>query len=305
MTMRPSENEAAGSTGHQDHIMREALFYEKAEGGIAICALCPRRCAIPPGATGTCLARRNLGGTLYSLNYSKISSLSLDPIEKKPLYRFHPGSWILSAGSFGCNFMCPFCQNHSISRSIPQTYDMPPESLVERALLARADGNIGIAYTYNEPIIWYEYVKETAALGAAAGLRNVLVTNGCIEHAPLDALLPYIDAMNVDLKGDDEFYSELCKGWRAPVIRTIEASHAAGCHVEATMLLVSGRNDNRAAVEGAALSIAAISEEIPLHLSRFFPRYKMAGARPTDPAFVFEAAVLARRHLKYVYPGNV
>ena len=284
---------------------REASYYIKEGGGVTVCALCPRRCALRPGGTGACLARANRDGVLYALNYGKVSSLALDPIEKKPLNRFRPGSYILSAGSFGCNFHCPFCQNHQISRSTPDCHDMTPAELVTKALSAVGGGNIGVAYTYNEPIIWYEFVTDAAKLAKSKGLVNVLVTNGCIETEPLGELLPHIAAMNVDLKGDDDFYSEMCGGDRNAVLHTIETAHTAGCHVEVTNLLVSGRNDNPEAVAAIAGRIAAISEDIPLHLSRFFPRYKMLAAAPTPAAFVYEAAAIARQYLKYVYTGNV
>ena len=284
---------------------REALFYDKTGGGTTVCALCPRHCALAPGATGACLARRNDGGVLYSLNYGAISSLALDPIEKKPLSRFHPGAMILSAGSFGCNLICPFCQNHGISRGAPATRYMPPEELVSEALSARSAGNVGIAYTYNEPLVSYEYVIDTAELARSRGLYNVLVTNGYIEQAPLLRLLPYVDAMNIDLKGDESFYKDLCGGDMQTVLNTIKAAFAAGCHIEVTTLLVSGRNDNAGAVTEAALRVASVSDAIPLHLSRFFPRYKMIDLPPTDAGFVREAASIARKYLKYVYAGNV
>ncbi|MCL2059906.1 MAG: AmmeMemoRadiSam system radical SAM enzyme [Oscillospiraceae bacterium] len=288
------------------HNFREAMHYSKAEGGGAVCLLCPRGCSIGPGGTGACLARRNIDGALYSLNYGKISSINLDPIEKKPLRRFYPGAMILSAGSFGCNFTCPFCQNHSISRSVPQTRAMPPQELVRLALASRVDGNVGIAYTYNEPIIWYEHVLETAGRAYAEGLKNVLVTNGYIEPEPLRELLPFVAAMNVDLKGDRTFYSGVCGGVdQGAVMRTIQAAHAAGCHVEVTHLLVTGHNDSPAAVDSIARQIASVSRDIPLHLSRFFPRYHMQDAPPTGAAFMRDAVAIAKSSLEYVYPGNI
>ena len=287
------------------HMGKEAMFYDKSGGGLIICGLCPRRCSILPGGIGACLARHNEGGTLYSLNYAKITSISLDPIEKKPLKKFHPGAMILSAGSFGCNFTCPFCQNYAISQSVPQTLAIAPDALVRRALAARNSGNIGIAYTYNEPIIWYEYVKETSELAQAENLLNVLVTNGYINAGPLEALLPYIAAMNIDLKGGEDFYKRMCGGDMQAVLNTIKMAHSAGCHVEITNLLVSGWNDNAGAVEEISSRIAAISDEIPLHLSRFFPRHNMQNSQPTDTAFTLEAVKIASAHLKFVYPGNI
>jgi len=299
--MNRHNTEADGGVG----IGREASYYIKKGGGAVECALCPRKCRIMPGCSGACLARKNRGGTLYSINYGKISSLALDPIEKKPLHRFHPGGMILSAGSFGCNFTCPFCQNHHISGNIPETAVMTPQNLVDKALSARARGNIGVAYTYNEPLVSYEFVLDAAGLARREGLVNVLVTNGYIGLGPLAELLPYIDAMNIDLKGDEAFYRELCGGGREAVLRAIETARAAGCHIEITTLLVSGRNDNIDAVEGIARQVASLSDEIPLHLSRFFPRYKMADLLPTDIDFIRDAVKTARMYLKYVYAGNI
>ena len=285
--------------------MREAQYYSKQSGGITVCRLCPKQCNIAPGNTGACRARQNRGGVLYALNYGEVSSVALDPIEKKPLRRFFPGSTILSAGSFGCNFHCPFCQNYGISQEKPQTAAMPPEELVQSALSARGRGNIGIAYTYNEPLIWYEYVKETAELAHGNGLLNVLVTNGYINPAPLAALLPSIDAMNIDIKGGDAFYRELCGADRQTVLNTLQASYSAGLHIEATLLLVSGHNDNLHIVEDIARKIAGVCTDIPLHISRFFPRYKMPDMPPTDMGFMGEAVQAAKSHLAYVYAGNV
>ena len=294
-----------GKTDSEGGVYREALFYDKTDGCVTVCGLCPRRCRLGPGETGACLARRNEDGVLYSLNYGRISSIGLDPIEKKPLYRFHPGSMILSAGSFGCNFTCPFCQNYGISRNVPETRRVSPDDLVRKAAAARDFGNVGIAYTYNEPIVSYEFVKDVSVLARSHDLLNVLVTNGYIEPEPLKELLPYISAMNIDLKGDEVFYREMCGGGQKTVLRTIEASFAAGLHIEATTLLVSGRNDNIGAVTGVARAIAHISDDIPLHLTRFFPRYRMAGAAPTDAGFVYEAARVAKKYLRYVYTGNI
>jgi len=301
----PNENANAGNPVFGAGGPHEALYYDKSGGGKTVCALCPRRCALTPGETGLCLARRNVGGSLCSLNYGAISSLALDPIEKKPLRRFHPGATILSDGSFGCNFTCPFCQNHSISRGAPVTRYLPPDALVREALSARSTGNIGIAYTYNEPLVSYEYVRDAAGLARSRGLCNVLVTNGYIEQMPLRELIPYVDAMNIDLKGDETFYIGMCGGDRQTVLNTIEAAYAAGLHIEITNLLVSGRNDNAEAVTETARCVASVSESIPLHLSRFFPGYKMSELPPTDAAFVREAAAIARKYLKYVYTGNV
>ena len=180
-----------------------------------------------------------------------------------------------------------------------------PQELVDTASRLAGDGNIGIAYTYNEPMVWHEFVLDTARLARAHGQENVLVTNGYVNRAPLEELLPHISAMNIDLKGDDAFYQEMCKGRRAPVEASIRAAHAAGCHVEATFLLVSGQNDSIERVDAIASWLASVSPDIPLHLSRFFPTYRMANARATDVRFVLRAADAARARLRHVYTGNM
>ena len=191
----------------------EAMFYEKLENREVRCVLCPHRCRIGQDGRGICGVRKNIDGILYSLNYEEISSIGVDPIEKKPLYRFHPGTGILSVGSVGCNLKCPFCQNHTIARVKPEevhTYRGSSDELVAKAVSLKDRGSIGIAYTYNEPSVWYEFVYEVAKTAREKGLLNVLVTNGYIEMEPLERLLPYIDAMNIDLKAyNDRFYREL------------------------------------------------------------------------------------------------
>jgi len=218
--------------------MKQAMYYEKTEDSKVRCYLCPHNCVIKPGGLGVCRARKNVDGDLYSLNYGKITSIALDPIEKKPLYRFHPGKEILSVGTFGCNFKCSFCQNWRIAHEDARTADITPEQLAGKAEELTAAGNIGIAYTYNEPSIWYEFVYETAKIARAKKLENVLVTNGFISREPLENLLPYIDAMNIDVKAfTDKFYKDICKGALEHVKETVEIA-AAKCHVEVTTLVI-------------------------------------------------------------------
>ncbi|MDF2524339.1 MAG: pyruvate-formate lyase-activating enzyme, partial [Clostridiales bacterium] len=220
-----------------------AMYWDEIEYGKVHCSLCPHNCIIKPGGIGACRARKNIDGSLYSMNYGKIASLALDHIEKKPLYRFHPGKQILSAGTFGCNLKCSFCQNWGIAHENPKVIDISPELLVSEAINYIKDGNIGIAYTYNEPSIWYEYVYESSRLAKEKGLFNVLVTNGFISKEPLEALLPYIDAMNIDVKGyTASFYEDICKGTLEDVKRTVEIS-AKHCHVEVTTLVIPEYND--------------------------------------------------------------
>ncbi|MDR1570968.1 MAG: radical SAM protein, partial [Clostridiales Family XIII bacterium] len=225
------------------------------------CGICPRGCDIPEGATGFCRARANVSGRVVCKNYGLLTALALDPIEKKPLARFMPGSMILSAGSFGCNLRCPFCQNHSISMSDGEGARLArytPEAL---ALVPR--GNIGLAYTYNEPLVGYEFVMSAAAAVRGAGLKNVVVTNGFIQKEPLIGLLPLIDAMNIDLKGFTEGFYSWVGGGLADVMRSIELA-AARCHVEVTTLIIPGRNDSEDEMARLAGWLAGIDRGIAL-----------------------------------------
>jgi pyruvate formate lyase activating enzyme len=262
---------------------------------------------IEDGHTGFCGARSNIEGQVKSTNYGRVTSLALDPIEKKPLLRFMPGSRILSVGSYGCNLRCPFCQNCKISMVdglTAETTFISPEKLVERALELRPKGNIGLAYTYNEPLIGCEYVFDCARPAHDNGLKNVLVTNGYVCEKPLLDILPLIDAMNIDLKGfTDAFYKKL-SGDLETVKRTIALS-AQSCHVEVTTLIIPNENDS--AQEMAALSawLSSVNPEIPLHLSRFFPRYKYADKAPTPAETLHKLYDIAKQNLKYVYLGNL
>jgi pyruvate formate lyase activating enzyme len=282
--------------------MREALYYEPHRRGV-VCRLCPKECIIGEGLTGFCRVRRNTGGKLYSQNYGACSSYALDPIEKKPLYHFYPGSHILSLGTWGCNFSCQFCQNWQIAQKSPQTTALAPEKAVEMAT-GVGERNIGLAYTYSEPGVWYEYVLDTAKIAREQGLKNVLVTNGFINPRPLAQLLPYIDAFNIDVKAfNDRYYREVCSGRLADVRRTVETV-AGSAHVEVTCLVVPGVNDSTAELAAMAKWLAGLNKDIPLHFTRYFPNYKMT-APPTPVATLAEACDTARRHLNYVYLGNV
>ncbi|NSW91325.1 MAG: AmmeMemoRadiSam system radical SAM enzyme [Firmicutes bacterium] len=288
---------------------KQAMYYTKFENGKVQCFLCPHNCVISPGRLGVCRARKNIDGELYSLNYGKVTSIALDPIEKKPLYRFHPNKLILSAGTFGCNLKCSFCQNwiiaHDISHDGPGTIEITPQQLVREAEKYIRHGNIGIAYTYNEPSIWYEFVYETSKLAKERGLANVLVTNGFISRRPLEDLLPFIDAMNIDVKAfNPSFYKEICKGSLDNVKETVEIA-ARECHVEITTLVIPGLNDSREEIEALAKWLASISPEITLHLSRYFPNYKMEDRAPTPLKTLENLRDGAMKYLKYVYLGNV
>jgi pyruvate formate lyase activating enzyme len=282
----------------------EALFARR-EGDRAICLLCPHGCSVAPGHSGLCKARRNSDGRLLAWSYGKITSLALDPIEKKPLYRFYPGSRILSVGSFGCNFRCDFCQNWQIAQREAAWRLIEPEEMAGLAVQAGTEGNIGLAYTYNEPLVGYEYVLDCARLIHGETMKNVLVTNGYINPEPLRALLPVIDAMNIDLKAwNADFYARICGGRIDPVLETIRIS-AACCHVEITTLLIPGLNDDESDIEALAGWLASLSPDIPLHLTRHHPDYRMAEPGPISRARLEKLAAVARKSLKYVWLGNI
>ena len=271
------------------------------------CNLCPHHCSLEEGQAGLCRARANKGGKIICTNYGRITSLALDPVEKKPLRRFYPGRWILSVGSYGCNLRCPFCQNCEISMKGDDsgTAFISPEELVAQAvkLAGEPRGNIGVAFTYNEPLISFEYVCDCAELLQKAGLKTVLVTNGYICEEPLQKLLPFVDAMNIDLKGFTPQYYEWLGGDLETVKHTIELS-AKKCHVEVTTLVVPGKNDSVDEMEDESSWLASLSPEIPLHISRFFPRFHMENIPPTPVETVYGLCRTAQKYLKYVYAGN-
>lgn len=282
----------------------EAAYYEIDSSGQARCYLCPHHCRIASGHRGRCRTRYYDGEQLQALNYGQCTSIALDPIEKKPLYRFHPGSAILSLGSWGCNFTCPFCQNWQISQQEAPFRDVTPEQALALAQHYTADGSIGLAYTYNEPTLSYEFIIRTARLVHEAGLVNVMVSNGYIEKEPLQALLPYIDAWNIDLKGFSErFYQKMCGASLRPVLETIEAA-AAVSHVEVTTLIIPGENDSPEEMDAEARWLAAISPDLPLHLSRYFPRWHWT-APVTPMATLQKLRAVASQHLHFVHLGNV
>lgn len=268
------------------------------------CEVCPHGCVLSEGQTGLCKARQNKEGAIVSKNYGHITAMALDPIEKKPLYRFMPGSYILSVGSFGCNLRCPFCQNHDIACA-----DMPHKAsliLSPSELTARAKeypNNIGVAFTYNEPLIGYEYVLDCAKLLRRANKKVVLVTNGYINQKPLLDLVPYVDAVNIDLKGFSEEFYKFAGARLAPVLDSIKTCFAH-CHVEITTLIVPDKNDSVEEMREMSAWIAGIDKGIPLHVSRFFPRYKMIESSPTPVKTVYSLAAVAREQLTYVYEGN-
>lgn len=267
------------------------------------CSVCFRGCLLKEGQTGFCRARRNENGKNVCASYGRVTALAKDPIEKKPLARFFPGSYILSVGSYGCNLSCPFCQNWQISMADERTsgYEvLEPEALSELAL--RDEDNLGVAFTYNEPMISYEYILDTAKLIRPKGKKIVLVTNGCASDAVLEQLAEVTDAMNIDLKGDREFYKEL-GGSYDMAKHTIETMHQH-CHVEVTSLIIPGKNDSEGWIRKEAEWLSSIDRTIPLHITRYFPRWHY-DIPSTPRSTVFALQKTAQEYLDYVYAGNV
>ncbi len=271
-----------------------------------VCPVCMHHCLLAPGQYGICRARTNTGGKITCANYGRVTSLALDPIEKKPLHMFHPGSRILSVGSYGCNLRCPFCQNFEISMADGKsagTIYISPEELTKKALEYRYAGNIGVAFTYNEPLVGYEYVRDVSVLLKNAGMKTVMVTNGSASAEILDSLLPLIDAMNIDLKGfTDEYYRKL--GGDLETVKTFIARASGQCHVELTTLIVPGENDSVQEIEQEAKWISSLNPSIPLHVTRFFPRYHMDDRPATAVKSVYHLADAARKYLENVFVGN-
>ncbi|MCK4548816.1 MAG: AmmeMemoRadiSam system radical SAM enzyme [Candidatus Krumholzibacteria bacterium] len=281
---------------------REALFYEKLDDGRVRCLLCPNLCVVGNGSAGRCMVRKNESGKLLTLSYGNTVTVAIDPIEKKPLYHFMPGSQILSIGPNGCTLTCDHCQNWQISQEKAPVRYLSPEELVE---LGGRDGSAGVAFTYTEPLVWFEYLLDALPLLTDAGLKSVLVTNGYLNEEPARQIVPLVDAFNVDLKSfNDSFYRKYCGGSIEPVMAFIElaAEHA---HVEVTCLIIPGLNDTEEEIAKMARWLSGISREIPLHLSRFFPRFRMDGRPPTPQETLEMAFRTAREYLDYVYVGNI
>jgi len=285
--------------------MKEARFYKKEED-IVRCKLCPHLCRIPAGSTGLCRTRKNIGGALYSLVYGKAASIQKDPIEKKPLYHFRPGSYALSFGTVGCNMMCSNCQNWQTSQADPEEVTIPdfsPEEIVKSAV---DSGCKNIAYTYNEPTVFYEYMLDTARIARKKGLGNVLVSNGFISQEPLIELCKYIDAANIDLKAfNDRFYRDVCGSRLNPVLESLQTLNDNGVWLETTNLLIPGLNDDLKEIGAMCSWLRENVGNVVLHFSRFFPQYRMQGTQPTQPETLVKARELAKRHLDFVYLGNI
>jgi pyruvate formate lyase activating enzyme len=280
----------------------EAMYYEKLDGDHVHCRLCPHECRMAPGRRGVCRQRANDGGTLVSRIYGRVTSASMDPIEKKPLYHFHPGRPILSLGTNGCNLSCKNCQNWSISQEDGRTQVLPPADAVA---IARREGSFAIAYTYNEPFIWYEYVLDTSRRAHDAGLKNVLVTNGFVNPEPLAELLPFVDALNIDIKSiRDDFYREVCGAWLGPVQATAKAARQRA-HVEITNLVIPNHTDSDEDLIALADWIRdELGDDTPVHLSAYSPRYRL-NAPPTPRETLLRAHGIFAERLRFVYVGNM
>jgi pyruvate formate lyase activating enzyme len=280
-----------------------AAWWTPLDNGQVACELCPVGCRLREGQTGPCATRANLDGTMVPLHYGRIVSRAVDPIEKKPLYHFFPGRRILSVAAPGCNLHCLFCQNWTISQNgETPTEAAMPEDLVKLAL---AENSVGIAFTYSEPLVWFEFVRDTARLARAHGLKNVLVTNGYLNPGPLAELLPWIDAANIDLKAmDDVFYRKTCKAQLPPVLAAIRQFHAAGVHLELTNLVIPGHNDSDQQISALVDFVAELDPQVPLHFSAYHPAWKLrASATPLET--LLRAHELASHKLAWVYLGNV
>ncbi len=288
---------------------KEAMLYAKLDDGLVRCALCAHRCTIKEGRLGICGVRQNLGGVLYTLVYAEAIAVHVDPIEKKPIFNFLPGTRSFSIATVGCNFRCAFCQNADISQAPKEGFSLtaqefPPDEVVSAA---RRYGCESIAYTYTEPTIFFEYAYDSAKLAHQEDIKNIFVTNGYMTLEALEEISPYLDAANVDLKSfDDTFYRRVCGARLQPVLETIEAMHERGVWVEVTTLLVPELNDSEDEVRKIAQFLAAVDLDIPWHISRFTPRYKMRDKPSTPIDSIHRAAEIGREvGLRYVYVGNV
>ncbi len=288
--------------------MQEALFYTKLENQTVRCDLCPWNCFLNPGQTGFCKVRENINGQLVTHVYNKIAALGIDPLEKKPLYHFYPGKNILSVGEVGCNLQCIFCQNHRISQcyatEFKNFHSITSKQIVNEAL--KTYNNIGIAYTYNEPLTFFEFLFDTAKLAHQNGLKNVVVSNGYINCAPLHKLLPYIDAFNIDLKAfTPDFYKKQTKGKLEPVLETLKIIAKNKTHLEITNLVIPNLNDDEVSFQKMVQWIASeLGADIPFHISRYFPQYELIQT-PTPLKKLEQFYNIAKNYLNYVYLGNV
>ena len=284
--------------------MHKCVLYKKEKNSKVRCLACSHKCLILKNNTGICNVRKNINGKLYLLVYGKIVARHVDPIRKKPLYHFLPNTNTYSIGTIGCNFKCGFCQNYDISQSREIVgEEVTPGKIVEEAIKNKCKS---ISYTYNEPTIFAEFAKDTAVLAHKKGLENIFVTNGYMSKECLNFLDGFIDAMNVDLKSlNEQFYRKICKAKLQPVLDTIKMAYDKKIHIEITTLIVPGLNDSEKELEKIAKFISSIDKNIPWHISRFFPMYKMKDKKITDLNILKKAEAIGKKYLNYVYVGNV
>lgn len=288
--------------------LKEALFYQTLEDGSVQCELCPNLCLLAKNQVGRCRVRQNIDGKLYSLVYSKPVTINIDPIEKKPFYHFLPGEKTYSLATVGCNLRCQFCQNWDISQRNPgdvKSMDYTPEEIVEEAI---KQGAKIISFTYSEPTVFYEYMLDIAKIAKQKGLKTTIISNGYINKEPLEKLIPYIDAIKIDLKGfDDKYYQDVVGGRLEPVLETLKFLAKQKVHLEIVNLLVTGLNDKEKEIKDMSLWIKEnLGTDIPLHFSRFYPLYKLENLPPTPEETVKKARSIAMSvGLKYVYTGNI
>ncbi|TKG88507.1 AmmeMemoRadiSam system radical SAM enzyme [Puteibacter caeruleilacunae] len=284
----------------------KASYFIEKEGKAVQCILCPHNCILKDGAVGICRVRQNNKGQLETINFGDITALAIDPIEKKPLYHFYPGTQILSVGTNGCNMSCKFCQNHHISQANSNSYfarSFSPEDIID--LAKRQKDNIGIAFTYNEPSIFFEFLIETSKLAKIAGLKNVMISNGYINRKPLLEILETIDAFNIDLKAfNDKFYKKITKSKLQPVLETLKTINAQEKHLEITHLVIPNLNDDPVEFEEMVKWISSeLSPWIPLHISRYFPHFEVSYP-PTPISTLLSFFEIAKQYLQHVYVGN-
>ncbi len=287
---------------------KEAMLWEPLKDTTLRCKLCAHRCVIADGRRGICAVRENRKGKLYTLNYALASSVAVDPIEKKPFFHFYPGSSVFSLGTLSCNFRCLHCQNYSISQTpLEEGRGYLTEYLPEKAVRLAKDYNCqGLAWTYNEPTIWFEYTYDSAKLAKKNNLYTVYVTNGYFTEEMLDTIAPYMDAMNIDVKGfTDKFYKEVCSAKLEPVLRSVERAVKKGIHIEVTYLVIPGYNDGEEEFREFVGWVAGIDVDIPVHFSRFHPEYKMMHVHSTPIKTLEMARKIGLEKLHFVYTGNV
>ena len=288
---------------------KQASYWQKKTKNKVQCLLCPHKCVIDDGKKGICGVRKNENGVLYSLIYGSYSSIAVDPIEKKPLYHFYPGSSVLSLGSVGCNFKCLHCQNYSISTAIPDDFTHMKETTVEElmGLLEQYDCE-GIAWTYNEPTIWHEFAMDASRVAKKKGLYTVFVSNGYINEEPLRDISDYLDAINVDVKGfTGEFYKNICKAGLNPVLDTCELCKDLGIFLELTYLVIPGYNDSSAEIQRFCSWVSEkLGSDVPVHFTRFHPDYKMNDVKSTPMKTLINCYDAAKKNgLDFVYVGNI